>query len=924
MSGYGQGHQLDDDDATERGSDVAQEDGNLDLDLELEEASPQGVYNAPEPRQRRVCNFDDEESSYEEEADQCPEGLDGLEDMDDMEEEIMDTYDELPERVLEEDSIEYLKEMDIDVQLLADEQVTRLPWLGREDDCEDTESMCLDIPIATWLRLYPHQRDGVAWLWRQSCEALSGRPGGGIMADEMGLGKTVQLLTFLEAALFNGYGKKALIVVPPTVIASWQTHQEVWCPKLRLVTLLAETSSALRSTIIDAFKGESSSPLVMLTTYGMMKSLNKRGKLLDDISWDYVVLDEGHIIKNTSTQLAIAAKALHSKVRFVLTGTPVQNSLDEFWSLFTFIDTRVLGSNGAAFKRTFTEPIRRGMLRNATESAKRNSQVVAERLRGLYAPYVIQRKKEIMDALVEPPPKVDMVVWCSMTDLQKKVYTDYIEGNEVKECVQKKENRGAICMLTNLRKLCNHLWLQQPHEGLATWLQTPTERTEEYGSILHDCGKMEVLCKIYERSREEGHRLLIFSQSVKMLSIISTVLQCVFPDAKLLQLDGSTKQKERQAHVDCFNNDTTIDAMLLSTGVGGVGLTLTGASRVVIFDPDWNPAKDSQAIGRAHRIGQKEQVVVYRLMTCGGVEEFTYRQEIFKECIERKTTKNASILRYFTPIELHAMFNFEPDAMKTLNQLTSLQGARPYPQQVSCTNTELLKLSTVNGITDHDAVFTFADPDDDFSTSTPNKTFATPRPCLSEIQVNKTPQLEAVKRNPFNDYLITSPDTRCNSVSSCSDPPRDEDDKDMLKSAEEAFTRHQSCTPRRPLGLPPRHSSKSPAIKVVDKCPNCEFAMFPFCPVTGRPHKKPDSADRSERSESVPTQRVSKKTARRVAIFGELLLGHLCWMCGDDDYVPSVADQDEDAAAKGCFEPAGPVGRTVQRDLSRPAIHTEN
>ena len=748
--------------------------------------------------------------------------------------------------VLDEDRTEYISEVGITVELIHSLQVARLPF-------EEFPEMHIDIPIATWFRLYPHQRAGVAWLWRQAKQITSDKPAGGILGDEMGLGKTIQMLVFLEAVLRSNFGPAtALLIVPPTVIASWLDHKETWCPRLRIIALSADTQPAVRANIVQSFK-DPTTPSVLLTSFGMLQSLHKRDQLLQQIDWGYCILDEGHLIKNHSSQTAKAARAIPSGIRYIMTGTPVQNSLDELWSLFSFIDPRILGNSQIAFKRGYSDPIRKGMLRTASESAKHLSHQRSEKLRGLCAPYMLQRRQDVIEDILGGSSKIDVVVWCKLSELQKGVYRSYLEGEDVKECILKKQMTGAVCMLTNLKKLCNHLWLQYGREELHSRLAY--NNSEAFvGRLIDDCSKMRALIRIYQMAQKDGERILIFSQSVKMLDIISTVLRNVFGDIQLLRLDGGTKQKDRQARVDRFNTDTTIDAMLLTTGVGGVGLTLTGASRVVMFDPDWNPAKDSQAIGRAHRIGQKKQVIVYRLMTCGGVEEFTYRQEIFKECVERKTSRsNTSILRYFSPVELHAMFNFTPDEATTLSQLSTLQGDIRYPDNVRESFNQINAVEGVHGITNHDAVFQVTDPLDEVDTPVQPLPFQeiplSQNNNSNNINNNSgpvtTPQMTKYRSQHLQmggEYL---PSQDSLSPESCraGSGPRDEDDKEMLRAAEAFSSRltMSNVTPARTsLGLPPRHSSKSPSL---GRCSNCDFGGFPFCPVTGRAHRKTPEGD---------------------------------------------------------------------------------
>lgn len=215
--------------------------------------------------------------------------------------------------------------------------------------------------------------------------------------------------------------------------------------------------------------------------------------------------------------------------------------------------------------------------------------------------------------------KYDWIVWVKLTDDQVKMYKDYLATNVVRQAVREADvHGGPLVKLNNLKKLCGHPLLL-PSSAVDGGQQLVDITTVEESILMEVSAKMSCLVHLLEQLKREGHRTLVFSQSTRLLDIIQRIL--IHRNFRLARLDGNVKMKDRDAIVDTFQNSTTIDVMLLTTGVGGVGLTLTNADRVVIYDPNWNPAVDSQAIDRAYRIGQSKDVIVYRLITCGSVEE---------------------------------------------------------------------------------------------------------------------------------------------------------------------------------------------------------------------------------------------------------------------------------------------------------------
>ncbi|KAL3857452.1 hypothetical protein ACJMK2_012122 [Sinanodonta woodiana] len=474
--------------------------------------------------------------------------------------------------------------------------------------------------------LYIHQKEGVKWLW-----TLYRRRKGGILGDDMGLGKTIQVIAFLSGMFDMDKIKSVLIVVPVSLMTNWEKEFTKAC----------------------------ANPLSFFFFFQ-----------------DYVILDEGHKIKNP-TKTTKGVHAIGAKNRIILTGTPIQNNLRELWALFDFLHQGSLLGTARTFKMEYENPITRARERDATAGEKRLGMEMAESLKTIISPYFLRRTKmevtagvktepndnddNIADGLTETSLKMpsftrknDLIVWLSLTATQLKIYQDFLSLESVKELLM--TNKSPLVALTVLKKICDHPRLlstracaQLGLEGDENIDDDMLEAPEGYESaanriqhidddiLTNHSGKMIFLVKLLDQVKSEGHRCLIFSQSRKMLDIIEKVIKN--RGHKIMRLDGTVTQvADREQRIRKFQSDDSYSVFLLTTQVGGVGITLTAADRVIIFDPNWNPATDAQAVDRAFRIGQDKNVIIYRLITCGTVEEKIYRRQIFKDSITRQTT----------------------------------------------------------------------------------------------------------------------------------------------------------------------------------------------------------------------------------------------------------------------------------------------
>lgn len=516
----------------------------------------------------------------------------------------------------------------------------------------------LKLPGDIYPSLFDYQKTGVQWLAELYAQQV-----GGIVGDEMGLGKTVQLISFVAALHYSKMLKKPVIVVAPaTVLRQWVNEFHRWWPPLRVSILHSSGSGMLNvhdegeiednEDTWDKRKPSKSSKAakkivdrvakhghVLVTTYA---GLQTYGDVLIPVEWGYAVLDEGHKIRNPNTAITIYCKELKTHNRVILSGTPMQNNLTELWSLFDFIYPMRLGTL-VAFRNQFEIPIRLGGYANASNLQVMTAQKCAETLKDTISPYLLQRLK--VDVAADLPKKSEQVLFCKLTRPQREAYELFLKSDDMASILNR--TRQSLYGIDILRKICNHPDLLDP--------RLKNKPGYEWGSASKS-GKMAVVKSLLPMWKRLGHKTLLFCQGVQMLDVIEAFVRRQ-DDIRYLRMDGKTPVKQRQTLVDQFNNDPELNVFLLTTKVGGLGVNLTGANRVIIFDPDWNPSTDVQARERAWRLGQKKEVTIYRLMTAGTIEEKIYHRQIFKQFLSNKVLKDPKQQTSFNISDLHDLFS---------------------------------------------------------------------------------------------------------------------------------------------------------------------------------------------------------------------------------------------------------------------------
>ncbi|KAG6013778.1 hypothetical protein E4U54_006349 [Claviceps lovelessii] len=504
--------------------------------------------------------------------------------------------------------------------------------------------------------LFGYQKTGVQWL-----AELYKQNVGGIVGDEMGLGKTVQLIAFIAALHHSNKLRRPVIVVAPaTLLRQWVSEFHRWWPPLRVSILHSSGSGMMNPRLEDEYDLDHYQPVankslsaarrivagvvdnghVLVTTY---TGLQTYAEELLHIEWDYAVLDEGHKIRNPNAEITVSCKELNTPNRVILSGTPVQNNLTELWSLFDFIYPMRLGTL-VNFRAQFEIPIRQGGYANASNLQVMTAEKCAEALKETISQYLLQRLK--VDVAADLPEKTEQVLFCKLTDGQRKAYETFLGSDEVSAILNKR--RQSLYGIDILRKICNHPDLLD--KSLAG------KPGYNFGSPKLSA-KLQLTKDLLQKVMiPNGHKTLLFSQGKLMLNIIEKCMRDC--DITYVRMDGETPVDHRQPMIDKFNTDPSIHVFLMTTRTGGLGTNLTGADRIIIFDPDWNPSTDLQARERAWRLGQNKPVKIYRLMTEGTIEEKIYHRQIFKQFMTNKVLKDPKQRSSYDLSDLYDLFTY--------------------------------------------------------------------------------------------------------------------------------------------------------------------------------------------------------------------------------------------------------------------------
>uniref|UniRef100_A0A7S1KQX6 Uncharacterized protein n=1 Tax=Percolomonas cosmopolitus TaxID=63605 RepID=A0A7S1KQX6_9EUKA len=454
--------------------------------------------------------------------------------------------------------------------------------------------------------LKPYQLKGLQWLVSLYNNKLNG-----ILADEMGLGKTIQtisLIAYLQE--FKNNEGPHLIIVPLGTLQNWANEFQRWAPHLTVVVYSGHSDERKKLNKKYIRTGKFN---VVLTQY---EYITRDHRVLKKPKWSYIIMDEGHRIKNAKCKLVLTLEKYYvSGHRLLLTGTPLQNDLKELWSLLHFLLPNVFESV-ESFESWFNMPFNQKNKRSMNEE---EVLLVVTRLHQVLRPFLLRRVKD--DVLNQLPEKVEHIIYCDISAMQKKMYTQLANN-----CRILINNGGAVKAkslnnsVMQLRKVANHPYL---------FLQ-------EYSideNVIRASGKFAILDNIMYKLKQTGHRILLFSQMTQTLDILEDF--CKFRDYTHLRLDGNVKAAERGPLLDEFNKkDSPYFIFLLSTRAGGLGLNLQTADTVILFDSDWNPQQDLQAMARAHRIGQTKSVRVFTFCTITPVEE-----KILARAQEKRTTE---------------------------------------------------------------------------------------------------------------------------------------------------------------------------------------------------------------------------------------------------------------------------------------------
>ena len=448
-----------------------------------------------------------------------------------------------------------------------------------------------------------YQKKGVQWL-----KALKKTHLGGILADEMGLGKTIQVI-----ALLGHMSKQSLIIVPSSLMYNWKKEFEKFTPETKVLII---SGSKEKRDELNAMKSEYD---VIITSYPLIR--RDLDYYLGD-EFEYCILDEAQYIKNPDTKTARFVKKVKSNHRLVLTGTPIENNLIELWSIFDFILPGYLKD-----KKTFNKEF--------IKKERENH----EKLVRLINPFILRRKKN--DVLNELPEKIVNVVYSKLNKKQERIYDSYLL--DMKERLKELREENSInsshieilSILTRLRQICCD----------------PGLFVEDYDE---KSGKLQLLEELIDELLEGNHKILIFSQFTTMLKIISKLLRR--KRIKFSYLDGQIKVDKREKVITDFTSGKT-DIFLISLKAGGTGLNLTEADTVIHVDPWWNPAVEDQATDRAHRIGQKDVVNVYKVITRNTIEEKIYEIQLKKRELIDSVIENKDIATTFNSKEAYEVLS---------------------------------------------------------------------------------------------------------------------------------------------------------------------------------------------------------------------------------------------------------------------------
>lgn len=518
--------------------------------------------------------------------------------------------------------------------------------------------------------LRQHQREGVQFLYECVMGMRPFNGEGAILADDMGLGKTLQTIALLWTLLKQNpiHGsppvvKKALIVCPVTLVSNWRKEFRKWLGNERIGVFVYDDK---RKRLTDFTMGRAYN--IMIVGYEKLRTVQEN--LTRGAGVDIVIADEGHRLKTLQNKSGLAIQALNATKRIILSGTPIQNDLREFFATTDLVNPGVLGTF-KAFIREFEGPIVRSRQPDATRKDIEKGEARNEELRELTSKFILRRTADILAKYL--PPKTEYVLFCNPTPTQANIYRNVLASPMFQCAIGNSES--ALQLITVLKKLCNSpSLLSSKNDASTSDTITALLSSLPPNLIRHfspsSSAKVRVLDQLLHNLRTStSEKIVLVSNYTSTLDLLATLLSSL--SLPFLRLDGSTPTQKRQSLVEDFNRlpANACFAFLLSAKAGGTGLNLIGASRLVLFDVDWNPATDMQAMARIHRDGQKRHCRIYRILLKGSLEEKIWQRQVTKIGLADSVMEHKDSMAQFTRDELKDLFRLDEESICQTHEL---------------------------------------------------------------------------------------------------------------------------------------------------------------------------------------------------------------------------------------------------------------
>lgn len=545
----------------------------------------------------------------------------------------------------------------------------------------------LDPKLAKILR--PHQVEGVKFMYRCVAGLIDEKANGCIMADEMGLGKTLQCITLLWTLLKQSpdAGKstiqKAIVVCPASLVKNWANELTKWLGP-NAITPFAIDGKASKEELTRQLRqwaiasGRSVTRPVIIVSY---ETLRLNVEELKHTKIGLLFCDEGHRLKNGDSNTFSALNNLNVSRRVILTGTPIQNDLTEYFSLTSFANPDLLGSR-LEFRKRFEIPILRGRDADASQQDRERGDACTSELLGIVNKFLIRRTNDILSKYL--PVKYEHVVFCNLAPFQLDLYNYFITSPDIQALLRGKGSQ-PLKAINLLKKLCNHpdlLNLQEDLPGSEKCFPEDYVPKEARGRDREVkpwySGKMQVLDRMLARIRQDTNdKIVLISNYTSTLDLFERL--CRSRQYGCLRLDGTMNVNKRQKLVDRFNDPAGDEfVFLLSSKAGGCGINLIGANRLVLFDPDWNPAADQQALARVWRDGQKKDCFVYRFIATGTIEEKIFQRQSHKQSLSSCVVDSAEdVERHFSLDSLRELFQYRPNTKSDTHDTFKCKRCKP-------------------------------------------------------------------------------------------------------------------------------------------------------------------------------------------------------------------------------------------------------